>query len=60
MWYPRRKKMDIRQYFKSKGLSFEDTLPKSVPKARIQAVEKERKEQAEAVPKIRSGGYIKV
>jgi len=31
-----------------------------VPKASIQAVEKELKEQAEVVASIRSGGYINI
>lgn len=52
--------MDIRQYFKSRSSSFEDTLPKSVLRATIWAVEKELKEQAEAVASVQSDGYIKI
>jgi len=45
---------------KSRNSSFEDTLPKSVSRATIRAVEKELKEWAEAVASIRSGGYNKI
>ena len=52
--------MDIRQYFKSRNSSFEETLPKSVSRATIWVVEKELKERAEEVASIRSGGFIKI